>query len=181
MNDDSVTDVAIEKYKKFLKSPRSLSPDLIEPICSIAAWNGNSKTFNELKKLYTNSKTMEEKLRFLGAMCGFQDKKLLAKTLDFSQTSEVRSQNMQLPIMKIAANPYGDKILWPWLKKNWKKSIRKLDMEILCLIGLLLVLQAWQMIQWKKKLNYFSKRILLLELNELKNKLWKEFVLILNF
>ena len=125
MNDDSVTDVAIEKYKKFLKSPRSLSPDLIEPICSIAAWNGNSKTFNELKKLYTNSKTMEEKLRFLGAMCGFQDKKLLAKTLDFSQTSEVRSQNMQLPIMKIAANPYGDKILWPWLKKNWKKINKK--------------------------------------------------------
>ena len=125
MNDDSVTDIAIEKYKKFLKSPRSLSPDLIEPICSIAAWNGNSKTFNELKKLYTNSKTMEEKLRFLGAMCGFQDKKLLAKTLDFSQTSEVRSQNMQLPIMKIAANPYGDKILWPWLKKNWKKINKK--------------------------------------------------------
>ena len=125
MNDDSVTDIAIEKYKKFLKSPRSLSPDLIEPICSIAAWNGNSKTFNELKKLYTNSKTMEEKIRFLGAMCGFQDKKLLAKTLDFSQTSEVRSQNMQLPIMKIAANPYGDKILWPWLKKNWKKINKK--------------------------------------------------------
>ena len=125
MNDDSVTDKAIEKYKKFLKSPRSLSPDLIEPICSIAAWNGNSKTFTELKKLYTNSKTMEEKLRFLGAMCGFQDKKLLLKTLDFSQTSEVRSQNMQLPIMKIAANPYGDKILWPWLKKNWKKLNKK--------------------------------------------------------
>ncbi|HJM00594.1 MAG TPA: M1 family metallopeptidase [Nitrosopumilus sp.] len=125
MNDDSVTDVALIKYKKFLKSPRTLSPDLIEPICSIAAWNGNSKTFTELKKLYTNSKTMEEKLRFLGAMCGFQDKKLLQKTLDFSQTSEVRSQNMQLPIMKIAANPYGEKVLWPWLKKNWKKINKK--------------------------------------------------------
>jgi tricorn protease interacting factor F2/3 len=44
---------------------------------------------------------MEQKLRFLGAMCGFQDKKLLAKTLD------------------------GDKILWPWLKKNWKKINKK--------------------------------------------------------
>ena len=108
-----------------MKSPRSLSPDLIETICSIAAWNGNSKTFAELKKLYTNAKTMEEKLRFLGAMCGFQDKKLLVKTLDFSQTSEVRSQNMQLPIMKIAGNPYGDKVLWPWLKKNWKKINKK--------------------------------------------------------
>ena len=29
MNDDTVTDEAIKKYKKFLKSPRSLSPDLI--------------------------------------------------------------------------------------------------------------------------------------------------------
>jgi len=125
MNDDDVTNEALEKYKKFLKSPSSLSPDLIESICSIAAWNGNSKTFVELKKLYTNAKTMEEKLRFLGAMCGFQDKKLLLKTLDFSQTSEVRSQNMQLPIMKIAANPYGEKVLWPWLKKNWKKINKK--------------------------------------------------------
>ena len=125
MNDDDVTTEALKKYKKFLKSPRSLSPDLIESICSIAAWNGNSKTFVELKKLYINAKTMEEKLRFLGAMCGFQDKKLLLKALDFSQTSEVRSQNMQLPIMKIAANPYGEKVLWPWLKKNWKKINKK--------------------------------------------------------
>ena len=125
MNDDSVTDEAIRKYQKFLKSPSSLSPDLIETICSIAAWNGNSKTFAELKKLYTNAKTMEEKLRFLGAMCGFQDKKLLVRTLNFSQTPEVRSQNMQLPIMKVAGNPYGDKVLWPWLKKNWKNINKK--------------------------------------------------------
>jgi tricorn protease interacting factor F2/3 len=125
MNDDSVTDEAIRKYQKFLKSPSSLSPDLIETICSIAAWNGNSKTFAELKKLYTNAKTMEEKLRFLGAMCGFQDTKLLIKTLNFSQTSEVRSQNMQLPIIKIAGNPYGEKVLWPWLKKNWKNINKK--------------------------------------------------------
>ena len=125
MNDDSVTVEAIRKYQKFLKSPSSLSPDLIETICSIAAWNGNSKTFAELKKLYTNAKTMEEKLRFLGAMCGFQDKKLLVKTLNFSQTPEVRSQNMQLPIMKVAGNPYGEKVLWPWLKKNWKNINKK--------------------------------------------------------
>ena len=125
MNDDSVTVEAIRKYHKFLKSPSSLSPDLIETICSIAAWNGNSKTFAELKKLYTNAKTMEEKLRFLGAMCGFQDKKLLVRTLNFSQTSEVRSQNMQLPIMKVAGNPYGEKVLWPWLKKNWKNINKK--------------------------------------------------------
>ena len=125
MNDEEVTEEALRRYSKFLKSPNSLSPDLVEPICSIAAWNGNAKTHAQLTKLYNNAKTMEEKLRFLGAMCGFQDKKLLIKSLNFSQTPEVRSQNMQLPIMKVAANPYGDKVLWPWLKKNWKKLNKK--------------------------------------------------------
>lgn len=125
MNDDEVTDEVLRRYEKFLKSPNSISPDLIEPICSIAAWNGNSKTHAELIKLYKNAKTMEEKLRFLSALCGFKDRKLLLKSLDFSQTSQVRSQNMQLPIMKVAANPYGDKVLWGWLKKNWKKINKK--------------------------------------------------------
>ena len=125
MNDDDVTDEALKRYSKFLKSPNSLSPDLVEPICSIAAWNGNAKTHSQLTKLYKNAKTMEEKLRFLSAMCGFKDTKLLKKSLDYSQTSDVRSQNMQLPIMKVAANPYGDKILWAWLKKNWKNLNKK--------------------------------------------------------
>ena len=125
LNDEEVTEEALRRYSKFLKSPGSLPPDLIEPICSIAAWNGNAKTHSELVKLYKKAKTMEEKLRFLGSLCGFKDTKLLLKSLDFSQTSEVRSQNMQLPIMKVAANPYGEKILWQWLKKNWKKLNKK--------------------------------------------------------
>jgi tricorn protease interacting factor F2/3 len=125
MNDDEVAKEAQNRYSKFLKNPKSLSPDLIETVCSIAAWNGNQRTYNELLKLYKNSKTMEEKLRFLGALCGFKDPKLLKKLLDFSQTPNVRSQNMQLPIMKVAANPYGKKILWPWLKKNWKNINKK--------------------------------------------------------
>jgi len=125
MDDEDVCKEAQNRYKKFLKNSRSLHPDLIEPVCSIAAWMGNSKTHSELVRLYQKAKTMEEKLRFLGAMCGFKDPVLLKKSLDFSQTSNVRSQNMQLPIMKVAANPYGKKVLWPWLKKNWKKLNKK--------------------------------------------------------
>ncbi|MEX2193301.1 MAG: M1 family metallopeptidase [Nitrosarchaeum sp.] len=125
LDDDEVIIESENRYKQFLKSPNSLSPDLVEPVCSVMAWNGNSKTHEELTRLYRNAKTMEEKLRFLGAMCSFKDEKLLLKSLNFSQTSEVRSQNMQLPIMKIAANPYGKKILWPWLKTNWTKLNKK--------------------------------------------------------
>ncbi|TAK16247.1 MAG: M1 family peptidase [Nitrosarchaeum sp.] len=125
LDDDEVIIESENRYKQFLKNPSSLSPDLVEPVCSVMAWNGNSKTHEELTRLYRNAKTMEEKLRFLGAMCSFKDEKLLLNSLNFSQTSEVRSQNMQLPIMKVAANPYGKKILWPWLKTNWTKLNKK--------------------------------------------------------
>ena len=125
LGDDAVIEEAQKRFKKFLKKPSSLHPDIREPIFSLAAWSGSSKTHSTLKSLYKKAKTTEEKLRFLGAMCSFRDEKLLLKTLEFSQTSDVRSQNMQLPIMKIAANPYGKNILWPWLKKNWKKLSKK--------------------------------------------------------
>ena len=125
MDDEEVAEECRTRFAKFLKSPKSLAPDLVEPICSVVAWNGSSKTHSEFVKLYKKANTMEEKLRFLGAMCGFKNAKLLKKTLDFSQTSEVRSQNMQLPIMRVSSNPYGKQVLWPWLKKNWKKLNKK--------------------------------------------------------
>jgi tricorn protease interacting factor F2/3 len=125
LDDEEVTIESENRYRQFLKNQNSLSPDLVEPVCSVMAWNGNSKTYDELVHLYRNAKTTEEKLRFLGAMCSFKDPKLLLKSLNFSQTSEVRSQNMQLPIMKVAGNPYGKKILWPWLKTNWQKLSKK--------------------------------------------------------
>ncbi|HJL67989.1 MAG TPA: M1 family aminopeptidase, partial [Nitrosopumilus sp.] len=125
LGDDSIIEQAEIKFKVFLKNPSTLHPDIRESIFSLVAWNGNVKTHSMFVTLYKKAKTMEEKLRFLGAMCSFRDEKLLIKTLQFSQTSEVRSQNMQLPIMRIAANPYGKKILWPWLKKNWGKMSKK--------------------------------------------------------
>ena len=108
-----------------MKKPSTLHPDIREPVFSLIAWDGNTKTHSRFVSLYKKANTMEEKLRFLGALCSFRDEKLLIKTLQFSLTSEVRSQNMQLPIMRIAANPYGKKILWPWLKKNWGNLSKK--------------------------------------------------------
>ena len=125
MGDRQVTAEADRRYRKFLRSNGSLRPDLVEPVCTVAAWNGGQRVYLQLLGLYKGAETMEEKLRFLGAMCGFRDEKLLGKSLDFSRTPAVRSQNMQLPIMKTAANPYGKKILWPWLKKNWSELNKK--------------------------------------------------------
>ena len=126
MGDEQILLGAEDRFKKFLKHPSSLDPDVREAVYSLVAWNGDLKTFSKLLALYKRVPSMEEKLRLLSALCMFRDEKLLKKTLDFSQSKYVRSQNMQLPIMKVASNPYGHKILWTWLQKNWKQLSKKI-------------------------------------------------------
>ena len=120
MNDADVVVKTSKLYASFLNSPRSLPPDLVGAVCAVAAWNGDNTVHSQLTNLYKKAATAEEKLRFLGAMCDFRDERLLKKTLCFSLTSDVRSQDVYLPITRISANPYGKKILWPWLVKNWR-------------------------------------------------------------
>ncbi len=125
MGDLQVAKEAASRFKIFLKEPDSLHPDLREAVLSAVAWNGNTGTHSVLLRMFKKAEMQEEKLRYLGAMCGYSNSKLLVNTLDFSRTDLVRSQNMQLPVMRVAANPHGRRILWPWLVKNWTGLARK--------------------------------------------------------
>ncbi len=126
LGDTHVQQEAVARFEKFVKKPDTLPADLREPVYSAYAWVVNSPAaYARLARMYKNAFSQEEKQRFLSSLCSFKDKKLLLKTLNFSLTPSVRSQNMQLPIMRIAANPNGKEILWPWIGKNWKKLSSK--------------------------------------------------------
>jgi tricorn protease interacting factor F2/3 len=120
MNDDEILCEANNRFKQYLQKPDSLNPDIQDAVFSLAAWSG-ATSYAKLLHLYKTASSQEQKIRFLGALSSFKDPKLLQRTLDLSQSKLVRSQNMHIPIMRISSNPYGKKILWPWLKKNWKK------------------------------------------------------------
>lgn len=125
LGDQEILEESKKRFDKYLKSPTSLSADLQETVFVLVAWQGNESTYKKFLSLYKNAKSQEEKLRFLAAMCNFQQKNLLLKTLEFTLSPEVRSQNIQMPIMRIAANINGKDFLWNWLKKNWKKIVKK--------------------------------------------------------
>ena len=119
----------------------AVPPDLVDPVCTVAAWNssrrhshaggsgrGNApakrhetpaKMHGRLAALYRAAGTTEQKMRFLGAMCGFRDPVLLERTLKFALSGEVRSQNFFAPVMRVSENPYGSRMLWAWIRRNW--------------------------------------------------------------
>jgi len=125
LEDQEVLDEAQKRFEMHLKKKSMIKPDLREVVFSLAAWTGNKNTFEKLIKLYRKASSQESKLRVLVGLCYFKDEKLLQKTLKFILGNEVRSQNLALPIIRISSNPYGKKIMWPWLKKNWKTLNKK--------------------------------------------------------
>ena len=125
LEDEEIIDEAKRRFNEFLKKPDSLHPDLRSTVYSLVAWSGDDKTYEMLLKQYRKAPMQEEKIRFLGALSSFKDNRLLARSLQFALSKEVRSQNLHLPIMKVAANPYGRNLVWPWIKKNWKQIVKK--------------------------------------------------------
>lgn len=116
---------AQSRFERFIRRPSSLAADLRAPVCSIAVASGGLRAWNRAKSLYMTALSQEEKTQFLSAMCATNDVRLLRKTLDFSQSEHVRSQNMHIPVMRIASNPSGSVLVWPWLKKNWSSISKK--------------------------------------------------------
>jgi tricorn protease interacting factor F2/3 len=128
LGDQKIIQEAKRRFDIFLKKRETLRPDLREVVFSIIAWTGDEKIHKTLIQIYKQAKTQEAKLRVLTGLCNFRNEKLLLKTLEFSLTKEVRSQNLALPIIRISGNPYSRKILWPWLKKNWRVLSKKFGM-----------------------------------------------------
>lgn len=125
LDEKDILSEAKYRFDKFLDKPEQLDPDLRSVVYTLVAWSGDEKIFDQLANLYRKAPTQEEKIRFLAALAGFKDEGLLLKSLDFSISPEVRSQDMFITIARVAGNPYGRKIVWSWLKKNWGEIMKK--------------------------------------------------------
>lgn len=125
LGDEQIIEEAKRRFDNSVKRFGTLNPDLRNAVYTLVAWNGNYGTYCQLTELYRKAPAQEEKIRFLGALSSFKDEKLILKSLQFSLSKEVRSQDMRTPISRVANNPYGRDLIWPWMKKNWKVIIRK--------------------------------------------------------
>lgn len=124
LEDEKIIAEATSRFSNLLKTGQ-LDPDLRGPVYSIIAWSGDSGTYQKILGLYRKAPTQEEMVRLLSSLANFQDKKLLARTLAFTLSKEVRTQNLFQPIARMVTNPYGRELVWPWIKQNWKGIVSR--------------------------------------------------------
>ncbi len=117
--DETIIAEALKRFTEHGKKP--INPDIRGVIYATVARTGGEKEYAQLLSLYRAETLHEEKNRLLGALGIFQDKKLLAKTLVFTMTDEVRMQDRNGAFASVLVNPAGRALGWQYLKKNWDK------------------------------------------------------------
>ena len=117
--DERVVRQALKRFAH--RDSEIVHADLRGVIYATVARTGGSAEYAELLKMYRAETLHEEKNRLLGALGVFRDKKLLAQTLAFIMTDEVRMQDRNGAFASVLTNPYGRALGWAFLKKNWKK------------------------------------------------------------
>ena len=100
------------EFKEYAK----VAPDMRSAVA--AAYAKATNDINGIIDTYRKSNSDEDKVRLLSAMTVFSDENLIAKTLDFALSGEVKRQDIIAAVSGAAQNPHVRKMMWDWLKSK---------------------------------------------------------------
>ncbi|KNC84831.1 hypothetical protein SARC_02972 [Sphaeroforma arctica JP610] len=108
------------RFQKFVNGDsEAIHADLRGAVFSIVLGNGGDKEWEQLVQLTDKMETEEEKLPILKALGSGSSAALVVKTLDYSVSGEVRSQDVPFVIRSCGENPTGRDETWDYVKTNW--------------------------------------------------------------
>jgi puromycin-sensitive aminopeptidase len=115
--DNKVITSARRLFKARAKSP--IRADIRSVVYSIVAQNGGIKEWEELKKSYDKEQMHEEKDRYARALTQFRDQTLIARTLVFALSTQVRDQDAPHLLAAVWQNSRGRALAWAFVKHHW--------------------------------------------------------------
>ena len=124
-DDDTLSEASL-RFSAYVDDPANLPADLRSVTFSMSAKRGDNSLYDTMWDLEKAATLHEEKMRFLGALCSFQDQALLQTTLERSLEDEhVRSQDTIRVMVFVASNRHGRELAWQFLKDNWDEFDRR--------------------------------------------------------
>jgi aminopeptidase N len=104
---------------KALADPPSVDRDLAKGAFALAALKGDTEFFGKLIAAMQTPKSPEEYYIYFFTLPQFTDPMLLHKTLEYSISSDVRSQDVLQLVTSVLANPDGQRLAWDFIRQHW--------------------------------------------------------------
>ena len=124
--DKDVQSKARELYAAWKLDKTSLDSNVVPSVISILAYTGDQAQYDEffaMMKESTTSGTPQEVQRFLYALAGFRDGKLLDRTIQSVLSEHVRTQDAPYLFQTILMNEDACEAAWKFMQERWDDMI----------------------------------------------------------
>jgi alanyl aminopeptidase len=104
---------------QWLKDRQGLDTDMVEPILSTAAFNGDRTFYDRLVNQLENDKVQRERSMMIGALDSFRQPELTQARLDLILSSKIDPRELQYTLF--GAAPDAREIVWEFVQKNFDR------------------------------------------------------------
>ncbi|KAI9852169.1 MAG: Aminopeptidase 2 mitochondrial [Thelocarpon superellum] len=125
--DKTVVEAAFGMFEKFVQGDRSaIDPNIRGSVYSIVLSNGGEKEYDAVLAEFRAAKNADERNTALRSLGRAKDPALIRRTLKMPLSSEVKDQDIYLPIGALRTHEAGVLALWEWMKENWSTLEKRL-------------------------------------------------------
>ncbi|KAH7271100.1 hypothetical protein MRS44_005120 [Fusarium solani] len=127
VEDEPTKKAAFELFDKFIKGDRdALQPNLRPSVFAVVLSYGGEAEYNAVVKEYETAKQSSERNTALRSLGFAQDSALIKRTLEYTLSDQVKTQDLYMPLSALRAHKEGVIALWAWVKENWEVITKRL-------------------------------------------------------
>ena len=147
---------ASRHLERYLVDRAALEPNLADPVVYLGARVGSLGRHHRYREVVAEARTPQERRRFLLALASFRSPEAIRETLASTLTPDVPTQDVAFILMRLLANPAGQREAWAFLTRKWT-PLRK-RMPPLMLARLVEATPALREARYAREVRDFFKR-----------------------
>jgi len=120
---------ARRRLERYLEDRSALDPNLVAAVAGLAARDGDAALYERYlaRKRASATTDPEEEERFLFALASFENPVLVARTLDYTFTEDVRPQDRAFLLARLLGGRASRLAAWHFVRDGWKARVLPMD------------------------------------------------------
>jgi puromycin-sensitive aminopeptidase len=110
---------SVELFEVQLADPSAVDPAIAAAVVNVVAATGGPGYYDTFVEKFKTAPTPQEQLRYLYALADFPDEGLMARTLDFLLSEDVKTQNAPFVLARCIMNRDRGDQAWRYVREHW--------------------------------------------------------------
>ncbi len=118
----ATVDRCVQLFTDGIASPAAVDPELFAAAIAVVSSLGQSQHYDICLQAFRAASTPQDAVRFLYALADFDAPELVARTVEFAFSDEVKTQNAPFVIGRTIANRVHGHRAWSMLRERWAEA-----------------------------------------------------------